>query len=34
MSKLTQFRVGAQSFSFREFDFEGSLKNLKELGVV
>jgi len=34
MSKLTQFRVGAQSYSFREFDFEGSIKSLEKLGVV
>ncbi|MCX5757123.1 MAG: sugar phosphate isomerase/epimerase [Candidatus Hydrogenedentes bacterium] len=27
------FRTGAQSYSFRSFDFEGSIRCLKELGV-
>ena len=33
MSRPVPYRVGAQSFSFRSFDFEGSIRCLKELGV-
>jgi sugar phosphate isomerase/epimerase len=32
MSDLPQLRVGPQSYSFREFDFEGSIACLKQLG--
>jgi len=34
MSALTECPLGAQSFSFREFDFEGSIRCLKELGLT
>lgn len=33
MNAAMPYRVGAQSFSFRAFDFEGSIRCLKELGV-
>jgi len=32
MSDLLQLRVGPQSYSFRQFDFEGSIACLKRLG--
>ena len=32
MSRASQLRIGAQSFSFRQFDLEGSIKCLKQLG--
>ena len=32
MSKASRLRVGAQSFSFRQFDFDGSIQCLKQLG--
>ncbi|NIA14002.1 MAG: TIM barrel protein [Nitrospiraceae bacterium] len=31
---MSEYRIGAQSFSFREFDFEGSIRCAKELGVT
>jgi inosose dehydratase len=33
MGEAPQLRVGAQSYSFRQFDFEGSITCLKQLGV-
>ncbi len=33
MAQAAAYRVGAQSYSFREFDFEGSIACLKQLGV-
>jgi len=33
MSVLTECPLGAQSYSFRQFDFEGSIQCLKDLGL-
>lgn len=33
MGKASSWRVGAQSYSFRNFDFEGSIACLKQLGT-
>ena len=33
MSQASELRVGAQSYSFRQFDFEGSMACLKQLGT-
>jgi sugar phosphate isomerase/epimerase len=33
MSRASELRAGAQSYSFRQFDFEGSIRCIKELGV-
>jgi hypothetical protein len=33
VSQTSELTVGAQSYSFRQFDFEGSITCLKQLGV-